>query len=178
MTPLSVTKAILLLPGSMLVAVPASILLASRDVRVGWGLPPAWAWTLSAIGGLAIVGGLALIGRTARLFFTVGQGTPAPWEPPRRLVMAGPYRRCRNPMLTGASIVLAGESLLLGSVWLAGWFALFVAGNHFYFMLHEERVLARRFGDDYALYRRHVPRWLPRLKPWTPPSAPPPGSLK
>lgn len=46
------------------------------------------------------------------------------------------------------------------------WLALFVVINHLYFIIVEEPGLARRFGADYEAYRRHVPRWIPRLKPW------------
>ncbi len=49
---------------------------------------------------------------------------------------------------------------------LAAWAALFAAANMVYIPLIEEPGLARRFGDDYRLYKNNVPRWLPRLMPW------------
>jgi len=33
---------------------------------------------------------------------------------------------------------------------------------------YEEPVLSERFGAEYAEYRRHVPAWWPRLRPWEP----------
>jgi protein-S-isoprenylcysteine O-methyltransferase Ste14 len=44
--------------------------------------------------------------------------------------------------------------------------AIFAATNAIYFPLVEEPGLGRRFGRDYEEYRRHVPRWVPRLRPW------------
>jgi len=35
-----------------------------------------------------------------------------------------------------------------------------------YIPLGEEPGLAKRFGDDYHLYKQNVPRWIPRLTPW------------
>jgi Phospholipid methyltransferase len=67
--------------------------------------------------------------RTIRLFARAGQGTLAPWDPTRRLVIQGPYRYLRNPMISGVLAVLIGEAVLLGSPPLAAWFAVFLAAN-------------------------------------------------
>ncbi|GDY30584.1 methyltransferase family protein [Gandjariella thermophila] len=120
------------------------------------------------VGGLAALAGLALVVRTVRLFATEGSGTLAPWDPPRRMVVRGPYRYVRNPMISGVMAILLGETLALGSPALAVWFAAFVAVNAAYIPLMEEPGLTRRFGADYVAYRRAVPRWLPRLHPWQP----------
>ena len=112
--------------------------------------------------------GLVLMIACIRLFIRVGQGTLAPWDPTRRLVVAGPYRYTRNPMISGVLFILVGEAILLGSPALTLWAALFFTGNHFYFQWSEEPGLAKRFGEDYQPYRTHVPRWLPRPFPWTP----------
>ena len=69
-------------------------------------------------------------------------------------------------MISGVLCILLGESVLLGS-WPVFIFALlFVTINHVYFITSEEPGLARRFGEEYLLYRRAVPRWVPRLTPW------------
>jgi protein-S-isoprenylcysteine O-methyltransferase Ste14 len=86
----------------------------------------------------------------------------------RKLVVEGPYRHVRNPMITGVMSILLGEAVGLGSPPLLIWFALFFTVNAVYMPLVEEPGLARRFGDDYAVYKRNVPRWLPRPRPWTP----------
>jgi protein-S-isoprenylcysteine O-methyltransferase Ste14 len=98
----------------------------------------------------------------------VGEGTIAPWDPPQRLVVRGVYRHVRNPMITGLCLVLLGEALLAASLPLLGLFAFGVIINVIYIPLSEEPGLARRFGDDYLTYKRNVPRWIPRLKPWQP----------
>jgi protein-S-isoprenylcysteine O-methyltransferase Ste14 len=61
------------------------------------------------IGVALIAAGLALWLWTLRLFIRIGEGTLAPWDPTRRLVVEGPYRRVRNPMITAVLAVLLGE---------------------------------------------------------------------
>ena len=115
------------------------------------------------IGSVLILLGLALMFWTNRLFATVGKGTLAPWNPPQRLVVRGAYRYVRNPMMTGVFCILLGESLIFGSLWLLGWFGFFVAVTVTVIPVWEEPRLAKRFGQDYLLYKRNVPRWIPRL---------------
>ncbi len=110
--------------------------------------------------------GLSLMAATIRLFAQVGQGTLAPWEPPQRLVVRGVYRHVRNPMISGVLFVLLGESVLTASVPLLQWFLIFAVINAIYIPLLEEPMLVNRFGEDYLTYKRNVPRWIPRWKPW------------
>ncbi len=98
----------------------------------------------------------------------VGNGTPAPWDPPKKLVIRGPYRHVRNPMITGALLILLAEALLFQSWPLSVWMAVFFIGNTVYFRFIEEKGLEKRFGDDYRKYKARVPRWVPRLQPWNP----------
>ena len=158
-------RAIVVLPGTALVFVPAAILWLIAEsgaalVPAGPSLPRFWFAVALGLSGFA----LALW--TTRLFVTAGRGTPAPWAPPQRLVVHGPYRHVRNPMITGVLLMLGAESLFFGSWHLAGWTLVFFAGNAFYFPLVEERTLERRFGDDYRLYKANVPRWIPRWRAW------------
>jgi protein-S-isoprenylcysteine O-methyltransferase Ste14 len=90
----------------------------------------------------------------------------APWDPTTRLVVRGPYRYVRNPMISGVLFILLGEAALFNSIPLLVWSAAFFAVNAVYFPLVEEPGLARRFGDDYERYKANVPRWLPRMRPW------------
>jgi protein-S-isoprenylcysteine O-methyltransferase Ste14 len=124
------------------------------------------AWPLAALGTALIAAGLALIGWTVRLLARIGRGTLAPWDPTARLVIAGPYRHVRNPMISGVLAVILGEAALLGSLALLAWAAGVVAVNAVYLPLVEEPGLRRRFGEEYERYRAAVPRWLPRLRPW------------
>lgn len=165
--------AIVALPGMVLVVIPGLILWSTRAVQIGWGLPPLPAWGLGVLGLVFIGGGVALMARTIGLFAARGQGTLAPWDPPRRLVVQGVYRHVRNPMISGVLSVLLGESLLLGSGPLFAWFLIVAGINALYIPLLEEPQLVERFGDDYRQYQVHVPRWLPRRRPWVPPWAEP-----
>ena len=117
-------------------------------------------------GVLCLLVGLLLFSASLRRFATVGQGTLAPWDPPRKLVVHGPYRYVRNPMISGVCFVLFAEALLLLSQPHAMWALAFVAMNLIYIPLIEEPQLERRFGESYREYCQHVRRILPRLRPW------------
>jgi protein-S-isoprenylcysteine O-methyltransferase Ste14 len=137
------------------------------------GIPALIVWHSGAtFGPLAFVGlplialGLALLVSTIKLFASVGRGTLAPWDPTTRLVVRGPYRYVRNPMISGVLFILLGEAALFNSIPLLVWSAAFFAVNAVYFPLVEEPGLARRFGNDYERYKANVPRWLPRMRPW------------
>ncbi len=148
--------AILLLPGIVTIVVPASIVWRN-GIEVG---------PLAVIGIPLVVVGLLLLAGTIKLFASVGHGTLAPWDPTIRLVVRGPYRYVRNPMISGVLFVLLGEAALAGSLPLLLWFGAVFAVNAVYLPLVEEPGLSRRFGDDYATYKAHVPRWVPRIRPW------------
>ena len=162
---LDLIKAVIVLPGTALVFVPGAILWLVGESGASHGpaglLLPRF-WLAIALG----LSGFALAAWTTRLFVTTGRGTPAPWAPPERFVVRGPYRHVRNPMITGVILMLGAESLFFGSWHLAGWMLVFFVGNAFYFPLVEERDLERRFGDDYRLYKANVPRWIPRWRAW------------
>ena len=150
--------AIVILPGS---ATRAGARLLLDDAE----LAP---WPLALLGAVLLAVGVGLFGWTVALFAGIGRGTLAPWDPPEKLVVRGPYRHVRNPMISGVLFVLLGEAALFGSSALLAWAAVFLAVNAAYFPLVEEPGLRRRFGADYAEYAEHVPRWLPQLRPWQP----------
>jgi protein-S-isoprenylcysteine O-methyltransferase Ste14 len=153
-------RAILLLPVTVTIVVPG-LILWQDGVEVA-------AWPLVAAGVALMALGLALVTWTVALFARIGKGTLAPWDPTSRLVVAGPYRHVRNPMISGVLAVVLGEAALFGSVALLVWFGAVFLVNALYFPLVEEPGLRRRFGDAYAAYSANVPRWLPRLRPWEP----------
>jgi protein-S-isoprenylcysteine O-methyltransferase Ste14 len=70
-------------------------------------------------------------------------------------------------MISGVLVALFGEAVLFGSIAVFVWCATFFIANSVYFRFLEEPGLVRRFGNDYIEYRRNVPTWLPRLKPWS-----------
>ncbi|MEX1255889.1 MAG: isoprenylcysteine carboxylmethyltransferase family protein [Dehalococcoidia bacterium] len=160
-------RAIAFLPAMVTLAVPGLLLYITKSAHIGWGLGGAARLAPLALGATLIAGGLALMAWTIGLFAGAGRGTLAPWDPTQRLVVQGPYRHVRNPMISGVLGVLLGETALLGSPPLLAWFGAFVLANALYLPLVEERGLEERFGDDYRLYKRNVPRWVPRLTPWS-----------
>jgi len=161
-------RAIAVLPGNVTIVVPGLILALLDGPRVGWGLGAVGA-ILVALAGLALIGaGFAIWLWTVLLLSRLGRGTLAAWDPTSRLVVAGPYRYMRNPMISAVATLLLGEAVLFGSIWILAWAGSFIAINFTYFLLVEEPGLERRFGDEYRAYRRAVPRWLPRREPWQP----------
>jgi protein-S-isoprenylcysteine O-methyltransferase Ste14 len=97
-------------------------------------------------------------------FVFIGKGTPAPFDPPRRLVICGPYRFVRNPMYIGAGITLAGVALFYESLSIFIYTCLFLLMTHLFVVLYEEPTLRRTFGDEYESYCHRVRRWLPKRK--------------
>lgn len=131
------------------------------DPRVGLvppdGLRPL-GWLLGAAGA-----GISLT--CVILFLTAGQGTPAPFDPPRVFVATGPYRYVRNPMYVGGVLALVGGGLALCSISILALAGIFWALSHLMVVFYEEPALEKRFGESFLQYERRVHRWLPRLPP-------------
>ena len=108
------------------------------------------------------VPGVAIITWCFIDFIRRGRGTPAPYDPPRRLVVVGLYRHVRNPQYIGVGLVLLGEALFFGSLVLLGYAALFMVGYHLFVRFYEEPTLTKLFGEDYNRYCATVPRWMPK----------------
>jgi protein-S-isoprenylcysteine O-methyltransferase Ste14 len=109
---------------------------------------------------VALVG--ALLGLWCILTFAfLGKGTPAPFDPPRRLVVAGPYRYVRNPMYIGAGLALGGAAIFYRSFALLGYVLLLGATVNVFIVSYEEPALTRLFGGEYEAYRLRARRWLP-----------------
>ena len=158
---------IAILPGTVLVLVPLWIARAN-GIALAPGRSVA-ALALQAAGVLLLAIGALLFVASLRRFAGEGEGTLAPWDPPRALVVRGPYRFARNPMISGVIFALFGEALVALSVPHAIWAGFFLALNLAYIPLFEEPQLAARFGEPYRDYCRHVRRFWPRLRPWDPP---------
>jgi len=125
-------------------------------------------WTVAQVAGALLIGAGLIPAVGSFVEFVQAHGTPVPVASPPRLVVSGFYRYVRNPIYVGFLIILIGEALLFGSAGLLKYAAVAwcvgAAGVRFY----EEPTLARRFGAEYADYRRAVRAWIPRLHPWTP----------
>ena len=158
------------LPLTVAVLVPIWI---ARGYSVAYSHPTtaiAWASVVCGVASLAV--GLTLFAASLGHFAVKGRGTLAPWDPPKRLVVSGPYRWVRNPMISGVGFVLLAETLILRSMPHAIWTGGFLVVNAIYIPLIEEPSLADRFGDAYREYCRHVHRFWPRLRPWSQPTSP------
>lgn len=162
MLPLRMAMAILILPFNVMVTVPA-LILAARHVPLA-PLTPLRAFA----GGALVLSGLGLAIWTMAAFATIGKGTLAPWDPPRKLVIVGPYRHWRHPMITGVALIVFGEALFFAAAAIGWWGLGFLIANALYLPFIEEPDLVRRFGDDYRAYMQAVPRWRPRFKAWSP----------
>jgi protein-S-isoprenylcysteine O-methyltransferase Ste14 len=130
------------------------------DGALGLGLPD---WTRPLGIALLVAGGtLALACIT--VFLTRGQGTPAPFDPPRKFVAVGPYKVVRNPMYIGGFIILLGFGLYEHSPAILLFAPAWLLLTHLFVILYEEPHLRAIFGPSYDAYFRSVRRWLPGRK--------------
>jgi protein-S-isoprenylcysteine O-methyltransferase Ste14 len=144
--------------GFVLVFLPARLLSWSGVTSPpGIGVGQATGMLLAAVGA-------ALAVWCILTFALRGQGTPAPFDPPRRLVVRGPYEFVRNPMYLGAVIALAGAAVFYESVALAGYAVAFLVMTHAFVVWYEEPTLRSTFGAEYDGYCGRVRRWWPGRK--------------
>jgi protein-S-isoprenylcysteine O-methyltransferase Ste14 len=119
--------------------------------------------------GLGIgLAGLVLLVTTIRMFIRIGSGTIMPWDPTKKLIIASLYGHVRNPMILSLILLQVGEAVLFASYGIAVLAGLNFIINTSYFIYSEEPGLEKRFGKEYIEYKKNVPRWIPRLKPWRP----------
>ena len=128
------------------------------DGTLGFAIPS----PLRPVGAAIGAAGALLAGACIVTFLARGRGTPAPFDPPRRFVAAGPYRWVRNPMYLGAALVILGAGVFVGSPAIVLLAPAFLLLMHVVVVAYEEPSLAARFGEDYARYRAAVPRWFAR----------------
>jgi protein-S-isoprenylcysteine O-methyltransferase Ste14 len=143
------------------------------------GLAPWWIthWQVEApffglqllrwVGALFIaLGAIGLLDSFVR-FALQGLGTPAPVFPTRHLVVSGLYRYVRNPMYVAVVSTILGQSLIFGSVRLLEYGGLAWLVAHLFVLFYEEPTLRASFGSEYEAFCAEVPRWIPRLTPWS-----------
>jgi protein-S-isoprenylcysteine O-methyltransferase Ste14 len=136
---------------------------------------PYWA-PMRVLGAILLVAGLIALIQAFVRFVVEGLGTPAPIAAPERLVVGGLYRYVRNPMYVAILAAIVGQALLLGQLGLLLYPAAFWLFAAAFVRWYEEPTLIRRFGADYEAYRRAVPAWWPRLRPWEPTDSDEPGA--
>jgi protein-S-isoprenylcysteine O-methyltransferase Ste14 len=144
--------------GFLLIFLPARILSSTSVIRPEAVRLPQLAGMLLGAAGAALAVACILT------FVFVGKGTPAPFDPPRRLVIRGPYRYVRNPMYLGAALALGGAALYYQSISLLGYAVTFLLVTHLFVVFYEEPALRQTFDGDYATYCQRVGRWWPKAR--------------
>lgn len=149
-------------PGTILGLVPWWI--------TGWRWQPAFLGTdpTRAAGALLLAAGLLVLVESFVRFVVKGVGTPAPVYPARHLVTGGYFRYVRNPIYVALLVAILGQALIFADSALLLYAALLWIFFHLFVRLYEEPTLRQTFGEDYETYCAHVPRWLPRITPWSP----------
>ena len=137
--------------------------LLTRWHAVAWWLP------VRVAGGALVLAGAEVLVHAFVRFVVEGAGTPAPVAPAERLVVGGLYRFVRTPMYVALVAAIVGQALLLGRLVLLAYAVLVWVVCALFVRVYEEPTLHRQFGAGYDAYRRAVPAWLPRLRPWRPP---------
>ncbi len=151
-------KAIVILPFNVTVTIPILILYFTDFQYKNPAL-------FQAILGLVLlIAGVCLAIWTMVLFHKIGKGTLAPWAATKKLVIEGPFKYVRNPMIIGVLGVLSAEALILNSIIIFYWAVLFFIINCIYFKVFEEKQLERKFGNEYLEYKKNVPMWIPKIK--------------
>lgn len=132
--------------------------LAGGDLHPRWSVP---GLILMAVGALIML-------KCVWDFGWEGRGTPAPFDPPRRLVVVGLYRFVRNPMYVGMGCFLFGEAIVLPQIMDRMLLVIVIAWTlvNGFIILYEEPTLERLFGEDYEEYKKNVKRWWPRVRPF------------
>ena len=142
----------LILPAVMAGLIPW-LLLASNDWRI----------QSTGLGWPILLFGIVIVMWCTYDFYVIGKGTLAPWDPPKNLVITGPYRFMRNPMYAGILLWLVGWSLISGAPLLAAYIVVLAIGFHLRVIFYEEPILSRKYGNRWTEYCCAVNRWLPKL---------------
>jgi protein-S-isoprenylcysteine O-methyltransferase Ste14 len=129
-----------------------------------------WA-PLRVLGILLVAAGAAVLVHAFVRFVVEGLGTPAPVAPTTHLVVGGLYRYVRNPMYLAVVAAIIGQALLWWQPALLLYAAIVSAAFVVFVLGYEQPTLQQQFGSSYEAYRRAVPAWWPRLRPWRPTDA-------
>jgi protein-S-isoprenylcysteine O-methyltransferase Ste14 len=113
--------------------------------------------------------GMALIPIGATLSYasfwvciTRGRGTAFPTEPPKVMMILGPYRFVRNPMYVGNLLMMFGGAFFFLSPTLLLYAVVMCVVVHLYVTASEEPLLKQRYGAAYLAYVGTTPRWFPK----------------
>ena len=110
-------------------------------------------------GAALAAGGFVMIGMGTRRFQAAGTNIP-PSLPTTALVVDGIYRRTRNPLYLGTTLVYLGLGVAAGSIWAIVLVVPLLWVINTGVVAREERYLERKFGDAYRAYKARVRRWV------------------
>ena len=148
---------VVLMGGTVMVLIPLELLSSSHRLNIEIGF-------FRYFGLIPVILGITICLWCWREFIFEGKGTPAPHDPPKKLVTSGLYKFTRNPMYVGVIFVLVGEALLSESALLLSYAGLIFLIFHIWIIITEEPYLRYKFGESYKRYCESVPRWLIKFK--------------
>jgi protein-S-isoprenylcysteine O-methyltransferase Ste14 len=128
-------------PAGYVVGVLALLLARPSGLSILWSLP------------------LVLAGEALRLWAS------GHIEKTRRLATGGPYAHTRNPLYVGSLLLALGVAAASASSWVVLAVAAYLAGFYPSVIREEARFLRQTFPEEYGLWARDVPLFLPRLRP-------------
>ena len=123
---------------------------------------------LLTLGAILLVFGLILFLDCNYLFFKIGKGTLMPHHQleTKELVILGPYKYVRNPMIISVILIQLSEALIFNSLSVLIFAILFFVINVIYMPLSEEKGMEKRFGRQFLHYKENIRGWIPRVKPY------------
>jgi protein-S-isoprenylcysteine O-methyltransferase Ste14 len=134
----------------------------ARRIRVplGFVFAVVYVWLARPTGRSLIVGAVVLLPGLVLRGLASGHV-----QKDKELTTSGPYAYTRNPLYLGSLMLAAGFAIAARNWWIVAIMLLMFAVIYVPVIAGEERYLRRTF-PDYDEYARHVPRMLPRFKPY------------
>lgn len=147
----------------LVVLIPYLLIKYCPGLDQRWHLPDFYGGVVNLTVGIAMIGlGLGLAWWSIYRQLTIGQGTPVPIAPTKKLVVRAPFTYCRNPMTLGTIVAYLGLCVCIGSISAILIILILATVLLLYIKLLEERELEARFGAEYLAYKRSTPFILPR----------------
>ena len=136
-------------------------ILVDKALALPWFIPRDVSWAVA----LSMIVAGAAVTAWSVFHFLKFQGTPVPLNPPPSLVVSGPYRFARNPMLTGIFLLLFGLGFAIQSLSLMLVFTpLYISFHVWELKQIEEPELIKRLGNEYLAYREQTPMFIPSFR--------------
>jgi len=115
------------------------------------------------IGAFFILVGFIYVAWSILAQIILANGTPVPVMPTQKLLVVGPFKQCRNPMVFGTVTAYLGCSILAGSLLSATAVILFAILLVLYIKRIEEHELEACFGQEYLDYKQRTSFIIPGL---------------